>query len=76
MNYKIQCFKDQLHLHHHHPDGGDGAALKNNGFYNSYDLAVCPRRLYREQSMVKVFSVIRILYLKTMHLQQICQNNT
>lgn len=47
----------------------------NIGFYNSSELAVCPRRLYWEQSMVKVFSEIRILYLKTMHLPQICQNN-
>jgi hypothetical protein len=30
----------------HHPDDGDAVVLRNVGFYNSSDVAICPRRFY------------------------------
>jgi len=29
-----------------HSDDGDGVVLRNVGFYNSSDAAICPRRYY------------------------------
>ena len=31
----------------HHPDDGDAVGLRNVGFYNSSEAAMCPRRFYR-----------------------------
>jgi hypothetical protein len=49
MNYKIQRFGDQLHLHRqgdaisYHFEDGDGVGFRNVGFSNSSDAAVCQR---------------------------------
>jgi len=66
MNYKIQLFRDQFHLHCQGdvkrlciqllllsdlPDG-DEVGLQNAGFYNSSDVAGGLKRLYQTLSVI------------------------
>jgi hypothetical protein len=68
MNYKIQHFGDQLHLHQgdlkaeevecrvfsHHPDNGDGVVLRKVEFYHSSDAAFLPKKTALSSVTIKI----------------------